>query len=117
MTESRFRDESFSFLDYVNPKIFQKWANGIPADKIQQLTEKYGPWFNVPNLQSQVAFVDKDKDFHKDNSMLLYRANMQTCFPEIVKSLKLNAVMEVLSASAERPFSCLGRVLSPKYCG
>ena len=43
MIENRFRDvESFSFLDLVNPKIFPQWVDGIPADKIQQLTEKYG---------------------------------------------------------------------------
>ena len=42
----------------------------------------------------------------------IYKVNVQTCFPEIVNLLKLNAVMAVSSASAERSFSCLGRVKS-----
>ena len=42
----------------------------------------------------------------------IYKVNVQTCIPEMVKLLKLNAVMAVSSASAERSFSCLGRVKS-----
>ena len=117
MIENRFHDvDSFSFLDLVNPKILSLWADGVPADKIQLLTEKYGTLFNIPNLQSQLAFVYKDKDFQKDNSMELlkyiFKVNVQSCFPEMVKLLKLNAVLAVSSASAERSFSCLGRVKS-----
>ena len=80
MIENRFRDvESFSFPDLVNPKIFPQRVNGVPVDKIQQLTEKYGTLFNIPNLQSQLAFVYKDKDFHKDNFMkYIYKVNVQT---------------------------------------
>ena len=92
MTENNFRDlESFCFLDLVNPKIFPEWANVVPADKVQQLTKKYGTLFNVPNLQSQVAFVDKDKDFYKENSMKLleyiHKVKVQTCFSEVVNFL------------------------------
>ena len=117
MIENRFRNvESFSFLDLVNPKIFPQLVDGVPVDKIQQFIEKYGTLFNIPNLQSQLAFVYKDKDFHKDNSVELlkyiHKVNVQTCIPEMVKLLKLNAVMAVSSASAERSFSCLGRVKS-----
>ena len=42
----------------------------------------------------------------------IFKVNVQTCFPEMVKLLKLNAVLAVSSASAERSFSCLGRVKS-----
>ena len=59
MIENRFHDvDSFSFLDLVNQKIFPQWADGVPADKIQLLTEKYGTLtlFNIPNLESQLRF-------------------------------------------------------------
>ena len=97
MIEKHFHDvDSFSFLDLINPKIFPQWADGVPTDKIQLLTEKYGTLFNIPNLQSQLAFVYKDKDSQKDNSMELlkyiFKVNVQSCFPEMVKLLKLNAV-------------------------
>ena len=95
MIENRFRDvESFSFLDLVNPKIFPQWVDGVPVDKIQQLTEKYGTLFDISNLQSQLAFVYKDKDFHKDNSMELLKyiykvndcANLHSRNGEIVET-------------------------------
>ena len=40
----------------------------------------------------------------------IFCINMQDCVPEFVKLLKLNAVMALSSASAERTFPCLGRV-------
>ena len=117
MVNERFSDvESFSFLDLVNPKIFSKWQDKVPADKLQLLIEKYGPLFNIPMLESQLMFVYKDNDFLKETPMELlqyiYDLNLQQCFPEFVKLLKLNAVIAVSSASAERSFSCLGRVKS-----
>ena len=38
--------------------------------------------------------------------------NIHGCIPQVVKLLKLNGVIAVSSASAERSFSCLGRVKS-----
>ena len=80
------------------------------------LRQKYGPLFDIPKLQSQLQFVYQDQDFLKETpSELLhyiFSVNMQDCVPEFVKLLKLNAVMAVSSASAERSFSCLGRVKS-----
>ena len=76
MIENRFRDvESFSFLDLVNPKIFPQWVDGVPVDKIQQLTEKYGLALEkrLARALYQLAFAYKDKDFHKDNSMELLK--------------------------------------------
>ena len=40
----------------------------------------------------------------------MYDFELHTCFPEVIKLLKLNAVIAVSSASAERSFSCLRRV-------
>ena len=115
MVNNRFQDvDSFSFLDVVNPKIFTKWQSGVPADKLQLLREKYGPLFDISSLESQLMFIYKDQDFLKDNPMELlqyiYQMNIQGCIPEFVKLLKFNAVIAVSSASAERSFSCLGRV-------
>ncbi len=42
----------------------------------------------------------------------IFEKNTQGCIPEVVKLLKLNGIITVSSASAERSFSCLGRVKS-----
>ena len=117
MMNHRFEDvESFSLLDLVNPKIFTKWQNGIPSEMLQQLREKYGSLFDIPSLENQLMFIYKDQDFQKDNPMELlkyiFEMNIQGCIPRVVKLLKLNGVIAVSSASAERSFSCLGRVKS-----
>ena len=86
----------------------------MPQEKILQLREKYGPLFDIPKLQSQLQFVYQDKDFQKETPtellQYIFCINMQDCVPEFVKLLKLNAVMAVSNASAERSFSCLARV-------
>ena len=117
MMNNRFEDvESFSFLDLVNPKIFTKWQNGIPSEMLQQLREKYGSLFDMSSLENQLMFIYKGQDFLKENPMELlkyiFEMNIQECIPEVVKLLKLNGVIAVSSASAERSFSCLGRVKS-----
>jgi hypothetical protein len=111
MVNNRFQDvDSFSFLDLMN------WQSSVPADKLQLLREKYGPLFDISSLESQLMFIYKDQDFLNDNPMELlqytYQMNIQGCIPEFVKLLKLNVVIAVSSASAERSFSCLGRVRS-----
>ena len=120
MVNNRFQDvDSFSFLDLVNPKLFTKWQSGVPADKLQLLREKYGPLFDISSLESQLMFIYKDQDFLKDSPMELlqyiYQMNIQGCIPEFVKLLKLNAVIAVSSASAERSFSCFMHVSSPIF--
>ena len=115
MLNERFSDaESFSFFDLVNPKLFIQWKEGVPNDKMQQLIDKYGPLFDITKLKSQLLFIYQDQDFVKENSTELleyiYHLNMQHCIPEVVRLLKLNGVMAVSSASAERSFSCLKRV-------
>ena len=117
MMNNRFEDvESFSFLDLVNPKIFTKWQNGIPSEMLQHLREKYGSLFDMSSLENQLMFIYKDQDFLKENPMELlkyiFEMNTQGCIPEVVKLLKLNGVIAVSSAPAERSFSCLGRVKS-----
>ena len=83
---------------------------------LQQLREKYGSLFDIPSLENQLMFIYKDQDFQKDNPMELlkyiFEMNIQGCIPQVVKLLKLNGVIAVSSASAERSFSCLGRVKS-----
>ena len=44
-----------------------EWKNGVPAEKLQLMRQKYGLLFNVSSLESQLKFVYKDKDFLKDN--------------------------------------------------
>ena len=117
MMNHRFKDvENFSFLDLVNPKIFTKWQDGIPSEMLQQLREKYGSLFDVPSLENQLMFIYKGQDFQKDNPMELlkniFEINIRGCIPQDVKLLKLNGVIAVSSASAERSLSCLGRVRS-----
>ena len=88
----------------------------MPQEKILLLRDKYGPLFDIPKLQSQLQFVYQDQDFLKETPtellQYIFSVNMQDCVPEFVKLLKLNAVMAVSSASAERSFPCLGRVKS-----
>ena len=68
MMNHRFEDvESFSFLDFVNPKIFTKWQNGIPSEMFKQLKEKYGSLFDIPSLKNQLMSIYRDQDFQKDN--------------------------------------------------
>ena len=117
MMNNRLEDVvSFSFLDLVNPKIFTKWQNGFPSEMLQQLSEKYGSLFHMSSLENQLMFIYKDEDFLKENPMELlkyiFEMNIQGDIPKVVKLLKLNGVIAVSSASAERSFSCLGRVKS-----
>ena len=115
MLSDRFADcESFAFLDLVNPYFFGGWKDKVPQNKLQLLKGKYGSLFDMPTLESQLLFMYKDTDFHKESSMELmhyiYHYNLHPSLPEVVKLLKLNAVIAVSSASVERSFSCLRRV-------
>ena len=116
LNERLIDSNTFAFLDLVNPKLFGQWKGSVPAQKLQQLQEKYGSLFDLPKLESQLLFVYNDSDFVKETPLELldyiYFINVQDCISEFVKLLKLNAVMAVSSASAERSFSCLGRVKS-----
>ena len=115
MMNNRFEDiKSFSFIYSVNPKIFTKWQNGIPSEVLQQLREMYGSLFDIPiySLEYQLMFIYKDQDFQKDNPMELlkyiFEMNIQGCIPQVVKLMKLNGVIAVSNASAERSFFMLG---------
>ena len=83
---------------------------------LQQLREEYGSLFDILSLENQLMFIYKDQDFQKNNPMELlkyiFEMNIQRCIPQVVKLLKLNGVIAVSIASAERSFSCLGRVKS-----
>ena len=85
MMNHRFEDvENFSFLDLVNPKIFTKWQNGIPAEESR---EKYGSLFDITSLENQLMFIYKDQDFQKDNPMELlkyiFEMNIQGVFHKL----------------------------------
>ena len=81
---------------------------------LQQLREMYGSLFDIPiySLEYQLMFIYKDQDFQKDNPMELlkyiFEMNMQGCIPQVVKLMKLNGVIAVSNASAERSFFMLG---------
>ena len=74
----------------------------------------YGLLFTFPDLESQLLFIYKDRDFHKESvSELLeyiYKFNLQDCLPEVVKPLTMNGIIAISIASVERSFSCLRRV-------
>ena len=71
----------------------------------------YGPLFTFPDLESQLLFINKDRDFHKENASELleyiYKLNLQDCLPEVVKLWKMNGVIAISSVSVEQSFSCL----------
>ena len=72
MLNKRFQDlQSFTFLDLVNPKLFRSFEGKVPSNKIDLLKEKYGPLFDIPMLESQLKFIYKDTDFHKETSMAI----------------------------------------------
>ena len=81
---------------------------------MQLLRGKYGFLFNMSALESQLLFIYKDTDCHKKSPMELlhyiHHYNIETCVPEALKLLTMNAVIAVSSASVERSFSCLRRV-------
>lgn len=115
MINERFQDmKRFAFLDLVNPKVFATWGGEVPQDKINLLKEMYGALFNVPMLESQLSFIYRDTDFHKDNSnellKYIFNFHLQSSIPEAVKLLKMNGVLAVASASVERSSSCLKKV-------
>ena len=61
-----------------------------------------------------LLFLNRDEDFHKENSMELlkyiFQFKPESCLSEVVKLLMMNGVFAVSSASVERSFSCLKRV-------
>ncbi len=68
----------------------------------------YGPLFDAPMLESQLSFIYRDNDLHKDTSnevlKYVFKFNIQSSVPEAVKLLKMNGVLSVASASFERSF-------------
>ena len=108
----RFQDrKSFEFVDLINPKRFRTWEGKVPSNKIDLLEQRYGPLFDMPMLQSQLIFLYRDEDFHKENSMELlkyiFQFNLQSCLSEVVKFLIMNGIFAVSNPSVERSFSCL----------
>ncbi|XP_028413650.1 uncharacterized protein LOC114536504 [Dendronephthya gigantea] len=115
MMNERFQDmKQYAFLDLFNPKKFASWGGVVPPEKIILLKEMYGPLYDISMLESQLSFIYRDQDFHKDtcNELLTYifKFNLQSSIPEAVKLMKMNVVLSVTSASVERSFSCLKRV-------
>ena len=114
MLSDRLSDiENFELLDLVNPNFFSMWKNKVPSIKLNKLMTSYGPLVTFPDLESQLLFIYKDRDFQKENASELleyiYKFNLQECLPEVVKLLKINGVIAISSASVERSFSCLCR--------
>ena len=111
---------TFEFLDLVNPQFFWHWQNNVPCNKLQLLNDKYGPLFDISTLESQLLFIYKDPDIHKESPveflLHIFRFNLHPSVPAVVKLLKLNAILAVSSASVEGPFSSLRRVKS-YLCG
>ena len=115
MLSDRFSDiEHFECLDLVNPNFFSMWKNKVPSTKRSKVITSYGPLFTFPDLESQLLFIYKDRDFNKENASELleniYKFNLQDCLPEVVKLLKKNGIIAISSASAERSFPSLLRV-------
>ena len=90
------------------------WKNKVPSTKLNKLMSSYGPLFTFPDLEHQLLFIHKDRDFHKENASefleYIYKFNLQDCMPEIVMLLRMNGVIAISTASVEQSFSCLHRV-------
>ncbi len=117
MLTERFQDmERFRFLDLVNPRVFKTLNGEVPSEKLDLLKVMYGDLFDIPMLVSQLCFIYRDKDFHKDSCgdllKYIFQFHLQSSIPEVVKLLKMNGVLSTTSASVERSFSCLKRVKS-----
>ena len=111
MLSDRLLDiENLEFLDFANPNFFSMWKNKVPSTTLNTLMTSYGPLFTFPDLESQLLFIYKDKEFHKDSTSELleyiYKCNLQDLLPKVVKLLKMNDVVAISSASVERSFSC-----------
>ena len=94
MLIERFQDrKSFQFVDLINPKLFRTWEGKVPSNKTDLLEQRYGPLFDMPMLQSQLIFLYRDEDFHKESSMELlkyiFQFNLQSCLSEVVKLLSI----------------------------
>ena len=107
MINDGFADcQSFEFLDLVNPVFFKNWKESVLNSSLLCLKDKYGPPFDISSLESQLLFIYKDTDFHKESPTELlhyiYFNILHPSLPEAVKFLKLNAVIAFSSASVER---------------
>ena len=110
MLTERFQDmERFRFLDLVNPRVFKTLNGEVPSEKLDLLKVMYGDLFDKPMLISQLCFIYRDKDFHKDSCgdllKYIFQFHLQSSIPEVVKLLKMNGVLSTTSASVER--SCI----------
>jgi hypothetical protein len=98
LTERFHNMECFRFLDLVNPRIFRTWNGEVPSEKLDL--------FDILMLVSQLCFIYRDKDVHKDSCRELlkyiFQFHLQSSIPEVVKLLKMNGVLSVTSASVER---------------
>jgi hypothetical protein len=98
LTERFHNMECFRFLDLVNPRVFRTWNGEVPSEKLDL--------FDILMLVSQLCFIYRDKDFHKDSCRELlkyiFQFHLQSSIPEVVKLLKMNGVLSVTSASVER---------------
>ena len=63
----------------------------------------YGPLSTCPDLKTQLLFIHKDRDFHKENAseLLEYicKVNLQDYLLEVVKLFMMNGVIAISSAS------------------
>ena len=52
----------------VNPNFFSMWKNKVPSIKINKLMTSYGPLVTFTDLESQLLFIYKERDFHKEKA-------------------------------------------------
>ena len=79
MMNDQFADiKNFEFLNLVNPNFFSMWKTKIPSGKLDKLMTSYGPLFNTLDLESQLLFIYKDRDFNKESAteLLQYIYNL-----------------------------------------
>ena len=119
MLDDRFDSgREFAFLDLINP-IFHLWQEEVSRDKLQLLNAKYGTLFDISLLEHQLHFMYSDGDFcqvlqQNCCSTRITHNNLHPSLSEVVKLLKLNGAIAILSVSFERSFSCLKRVQKSK---
>ena len=103
MLTGRFADcQSFKFLEKVNPIFFDRKIKFLQP--IEMLKSKYGPLFKTTYLESLLAFIYKDTDFHKEQSSGTVAVYLQFQFrskysrsSKIIKIKCVNCTIKCLS--------------------
>lgn len=104
------------FLELFNTSKFRNYANKFPDDLLQNLDETYPKLFDKTSLKTELTVLFSDEDLNGKAFQEIFRYfvhnSLQDSFIQSFKLLKLILTLPVTSASAERSFSTLKRILT-----